>query len=162
MDPHDPMSAPDRPLPDLARDAVAVHAVAEALRQAVNSADVDAIVACWAPDGVLLPPYHAAVHGRSAISEYFSRVFATRRLTFTFTDSAVGVFGDVAIERLCYASVTTTADGETADDVGKGIHIYTRRADGTWLLAQDIWNIDRQPSTGPGRSASTRPAPDER
>lgn len=125
------------------RDAAAVHAVAEALRLAVNGSDVNGIAACWAPDGIMLPPSHAAVHGRTAISDYFTRVFGTRRLTFTFTDSTVDVFGDVAIERLHYTAVATAPGGETTKDVGKGIHIYTRGEDGTWLLAQDIWNSDR-------------------
>lgn len=138
------MSAQDPNLPDIARDAAAVHAVAEALRLAVNRADVDAIVACWAPDGVMLPPYHAAVHGRNAMIEYFSSVFAARRLAFTFTDTTVEVVGDVAIERLSYTVVTTGSNGETSEDAGKGIHIYTRRADGMWQLAQDIWNSDRR------------------
>lgn len=132
---------------NLSQDAAAVHAAAEAVRQAVNASDVDAIVACWAPGGIMLPPNHAAVHGRSAIGEYFSRVFASRRLTFTFTDSVVNVFGDVAIERLHYTAVAAGLDGATTEDVGKGIHICTRRADGTWLLVQDIWNSDRSPDT---------------
>jgi len=123
-------------------DVAAVHAVAEALRLAVNASDVNAIVACWAPDGVLMPPSHAAVHGRDAIRQYFARVFESRRLTFTFVDSHVEVLGDVAIERLRYTAVATASNGETTEDVGKGIHVCTRRADGTWQLAQDIWNSD--------------------
>jgi ketosteroid isomerase-like protein len=91
----------------------------------------------------MLPPHHAAVHGRTGISEYFSRVFAARRLTFTFTESSVAVDGDIAIERLHYAALATAPSGETTEDVGKGIHIYARRADGTWQLVQDIWNSDR-------------------
>jgi ketosteroid isomerase-like protein len=47
----------------MSRDATAadpdVHAVAEALRVAVNSGNVAAILACWASDGVLQPPHHS-------------------------------------------------------------------------------------------------------
>jgi len=140
------MSAQDPVLPDLPREAADVHAVAETLRQAVNASNVNGIVACWAPDGIMLPPYHAAVHGRAAISEYFGRAFAARRLTFTFTDSSVDVVGEMAIERLHYTVVAVAATGETTEDMGKGIHIYSRRADRTWQLALDIWNSDRSPS----------------
>jgi uncharacterized protein (TIGR02246 family) len=132
-------------LPSVAGDATTVHALAEALRRAVNSSSVNGIVACWAPDGIMMPPYHAAVQGRTAIGEYFARVFAARRLTFTFTDSSVDVVGDMAIERLHYTAVATAPGGETTEDVGKGIHVYRRCADGTWQLAQDIWNSDRRP-----------------
>ena len=141
------MSAQGSMPSDFPRDAAAVHAVAEALRHAVNDADVDGIVACWAPDGIMLPPHHAAVRGRTAISEYFSRAFAARRVTFTFTDSSVEVFGAVAIERLHYTALATAPGGETSEDAGKGLHIYTRQADGTWQLAQDIWNSDRHPGS---------------
>lgn len=134
-------------LPDLAGETATVHAVAEALRRAVNGSDVSGIVACWAPDGIMLPPHHAAVRGSTAIGEYFSRVFAARRLTFTFTESSIDVVGDMAIERLHYAAVATASSGETTEDVGKGIHIYRRGADGTWQLVQDIWNSDRRPHT---------------
>ena len=127
---------------DALADAAAVHAVAEALRLAVNTSDVDGVVACWAPDGVLMPPSHAAVHGREAIRQYFTRVFESRRLTFTFVDSHVEVFGDVAIERLHYTAVATASDGAITEDIGKGIHVCIRRADGRWRIAQDIWNSD--------------------
>jgi uncharacterized protein (TIGR02246 family) len=141
------MYEPGLPFPNLSGEAAAVHALAEALRQAVNGADVEGIVDCWAADGVMLPPNHAAVYGRSAIRDYFSRVFASRRLTFTFTDASVGIFGDVAVERLHYTTAAAALDGAMTDDVGKGIHICTRRADGTWQLAQDIWNSDRSPNS---------------
>jgi uncharacterized protein (TIGR02246 family) len=137
--------------PEHSRDAAAVHAVAEALRRAVNGSDVDGIVACWASDGIMLPPNHVAVYGRSAIGDYFSRVFASRRLTFAFTDHTVAVCGDLAVERLHYTAVAAAPDGETIEDVGKGIHIYSRQADGTWKLAQDIWNSDRSSSSSSRR-----------
>ena len=138
-------------LPGASGDAATVHAVTETLRRAVNSADVNGIVACWAPDGIMLPPHHAAVYGRAAIGEYFSRVFAARRLTFTFTESSIDIVGDMAIERLHYTAVATAPSGEATEDVGKGIHIYRRRADGTWQLAQDIWNSDRPPAAASER-----------
>lgn len=138
-------------LPGASGDAATVHAVTETLRRAVNSADVNGIVACWAPDGIMLPPHHAAVHGSAAIGEYFSRVFAARRLTFTFTESSIDIVGDMAIERLHYTAVATAPSGEATEDVGKGIHIYRRRADGTWQLAQDIWNSDRPPAAASER-----------
>jgi uncharacterized protein (TIGR02246 family) len=142
------MSAQSPTLPDSSGDAAAVHAVAEALRQAVNASDVNGILACWAPDGIMMPPHHAAVQGTAAIGEYFSRVFASRRLTFTFTDSGVDVFGEVAIERLHYTATASEVAGERTEDVGKGLHVYTRRPDGTWQLAQDIWNSDGRMAPG--------------
>jgi len=124
-------------------DAAAIHAVAEALRAAVNAADVAGILACWAPEGVLLPPHHPAVHGHAAIAAYFQGVFATRRLTFTFPSTALMMDGDLAVERLGYhAVVRPLAGGAATEDHGKGLHVYARQPDGRWLLAQDLWNSD--------------------
>jgi uncharacterized protein (TIGR02246 family) len=124
-----------------------VHAVAEALRVAVNDGDVAAILACWAPDGVLQPPHHPAVHGHAAIAEYFHNIFAARRLTFTFTASTVTVLGEVALERLSYTAIAVSlADRERTEDVGKGLHVYSRALDGSWKLTQDIWNSDLPPT----------------
>jgi len=135
----------------MSRDAAAaepdVHAVAEALRAAVNAGDVTAILACWAPDGVLQPPHHPAVRGHAAIAEYFRNVFAARRLTFTFTASTVTVLGDVALERLSYSAIAASLVGRgRTEDVGKGLHVYSRQLDGSWKLTQDIWNSDLPPT----------------
>jgi uncharacterized protein (TIGR02246 family) len=132
--------------PHLSGEAREVHAVAEALRRAINDADVDGIVDCWAPAGIMLPPNHLAVHGADAIREYFAGMLESRRLTFTFTDATVEIFGDVAIERLQYTAVATALDGTTTALAGKGIHLCTRRADGGWQLAQDIWNSNGPPN----------------
>ena len=74
-------------------------------------------------------------------------LFAARRLTFTFTASTVTVFGEVALERLSYTAivVSLTDRGET-EDIGKGLHVYSRRLGGRWELTQDIWNSDLPPT----------------
>jgi ketosteroid isomerase-like protein len=78
------------------------------------------------------------------MAAYFSRVFAARRLTFTFTGSEVAVLGDAAVERLTFASrATPLAGGDTTEDIGKGLHVYARQPNGAWKLTHDIWNSDR-------------------
>jgi ketosteroid isomerase-like protein len=126
------------------RDAESdVHAVGEALRAAVNSSDVAAVLACWAADGILQPPHHPAVAGHAAIAEYFGKVFAARRLTFTFTGSTVTILGEAALERLSYTAIAEPlAGGKRTEDAGKGLHVYGRQRDGSWKLTQDIWNSD--------------------
>jgi len=122
---------------------VGIGRIAGALLAAVNAADVAGILACWAPDGVLCPPHHPAVRGHVEIERYFRGVFAARRLTFQFTDAQLGVSGDLAVERIHYESLAVSlSGGADRRDVGKGIHVYRRAADGEWRLAQDIWNSD--------------------
>jgi len=120
-----------------------IRAVGEALRSAVNSADVAGILACWAPEGVLQPPHHPSVQGHAALAEYFRSVFTARRLTFTFTGSEITLLGEVALERVTYLAVAVSAGNERTEDVGKGLHVYRRQPDESWKLTLDIWNSDR-------------------
>ena len=130
--------------PGTSIDHAEIHAVREALRTAVNASDVAGILACWAPDGTLMPPHHPRIQGHAAIAEYFRSVFARRRLSFTFTESSVTLVGDVALERMTHTVVATpVATGQPTDDVGKGLHVYARQPDGHWRITQDIWNSDR-------------------
>lgn len=124
-------------------DLIEIRGVTEALRAAVNSGDIPGILACWAADGMLMPPHHPPVRGHAAMAEYFDGIFAERRLTFTFTDSVITVAGDLAIERLTFtACVTALRDGNTMEDIGKGLHVYAREPGAGWKLVQDIWNSD--------------------
>jgi ketosteroid isomerase-like protein len=131
---------------DIAAAEAEVRAVGEALRTAVNSGDVTGILACWEKDGVLQPPHHPAVRGHASLTAYFRNVFAARRLTFTFTGSAVTVLGEVALERVTYTAIAVAVTGhDKTTDVGKGLHIYGRQSDGSWKLRLDIWNSDLPP-----------------
>lgn len=126
-----------------AADHAAIHEVAMALLTAVNAGDVAGILACWAADGVMMPPHHPAVFGQAAIADHFRGVFAARRLSFTFTASHIVSDGDMAIERLDYAVESTALDGgSVSTDAGKGLHVYARGREG-WRLTHDIWNSDR-------------------
>ena len=130
--------------PDITTDHAEIRAVRDALRTSVSASDIHGILACWAPDGVLMPPHHPRVQGPAAIAEYFRGVFASRRLSFTFTESSVTLAGDVALERLSYTVVATPlAGGRPTDDAGKGLHVYARQPDRGWRMVQDIWNSDR-------------------
>ena len=134
----------DRRDPSGAGDAAVIHGVALALLAAVNAGDIAGILACWAPTGVMLPPHHPAVRGHEAMRAYFTRVFAARRLAFTFTDASVTVAGALAVEQLAYTALATPLEGgASTTDFGKGLHVYAQQPDGGWLLVQDIWNSDQ-------------------
>ena len=113
------------------------------LLSAVNAADLAGVLADWSDDGVLMPPHHPSVRGRSAVERYFSQLFEQIRFTFSFTSSQIHVSGDTAFERVEYAaSARPTHGGSEVQDVGKGLHVYRREPTGAWKLAMDIWNSD--------------------
>jgi uncharacterized protein (TIGR02246 family) len=130
-------------VPDPDADRSAVAQATTALLNAVNASDLGGVLAIWCDDGVLMPPHHPSVHGRLALERYFGALFSRSRFTFSFTSSRIEVVGDVAFERVEYSVSASPADGGPAvHDAGKGLHIYRRQADGSWKLAQDIWNSD--------------------
>jgi ketosteroid isomerase-like protein len=113
------------------------------LLRAVNASDLDAVMAVWDDQGVLMPPGRRSVHGRAAISAYFHRLFAGGRFEFVFTSSQVAIEGTLAVERVDYeASAWTRQEGVAQRDYGKGVHVYRQQRDGSWQLLMDIWNSD--------------------
>lgn len=124
-------------------DRAAVARATTELLAAVNASDVGRVLAVWADDGVLMPPHHASVHGRLALEEYFRDLFSRSRFRFSFGSSEIQLAGDVAFERVTYTAVAWPASGGSpSEDRGKGLHVYSRQHDGSWKLAQDIWNSD--------------------
>ena len=43
------------------------------------------------------------------------------------------------------ADATPRKGGKPMTETIKGIHIYKRQSDGTWKIAQDVWNTDPPP-----------------
>jgi uncharacterized protein (TIGR02246 family) len=126
----------------IATDRAAIEQATAAILEAVNAADVGAVISVWSEHGILMPPNHPAVHGRAAIEEYFRQLFMRSRLRFEFTESAIHIDGDTAIERLSYtAEIASSDSGTSFADRGKGLHVYKREA-GAWRLAIDVWNSD--------------------
>jgi ketosteroid isomerase-like protein len=137
-------------------DMSAVAQATTALLIAVNRSDLGGVLAMWCEHGVLMPPHHPSVRGRLALETYFRDLFARSRFAFSFTSSRIEVAGDVAFEHVEYtASACPVAGGPAVQDVGKGLHVYRRQADGSWKLAVDIWNSD-----GPVGSGGQQSMPD--
>ena len=134
------MNTPD----SLERDREAIMKTTAELLVAVNASKAEDCVAVWAPDGVLMPPNHPSVQGHEAIGAYFRSLFLQRQFRFAFTSSHIHVAGDTALERVTYTVVIRSGAGATPiEDVGKGLHVYARQANGSWKLICDIWNSDR-------------------
>ena len=124
-------------------DRAAVARTTARLLTAINAADLAGVLAVWDDDGVLMPPHHPSVRGRSDVERYFRQLFEQTRFTFSFTSSQIHVSGDTAFERVEYAASARPAQGGSeVRDVGKGLHVYRRQPNGSWKLAMDIWNSD--------------------
>lgn len=110
---------------------------------AINTNDVDKIMAVMTDDVVFLPPNGPRMVGKDTIRPWvagYVEAFDSRWKKTTLESVA---FGDWAFEQYSYESADTPkGGGETMRDVGKGLIIYHRDNDGVWRVARDAWNSD--------------------
>ena len=127
-------------------DMQAIAAVQDQEAEVFRSGDAN--LPHLADNAVMMPPNEYAVVGIEAARAWATELFD--QVTFSvldYTDKHVVVAGDVAIER--YSGSTTFAPNAGGDPISgtfKGIHVYERQIDGSWKMAQDIWNFDPAPA----------------
>jgi len=111
---------------------------------ALNANDARAWTGCFTPDAVQMPPNDAANVGIDSIRAWTTGMLAAFRARFALEVEELELTGDAwAFERGAYTiTLTPTAGGDPVRDRGKYITIYQRQADGSWLVARDIWNSD--------------------
>lgn len=127
-------------------DVAAISAVSAAEIAAIVAGDMDALAALLADDAVYMPPMEPAVSGKAAIRSWTEAFLAEASVDGGYPSSEIDVVGDWAIERYTLdVTMTPVAGGEPTPEMGKGIHIYRRGADGSWKLTYDIWNWDNPP-----------------
>jgi uncharacterized protein (TIGR02246 family) len=116
----------------------APHALNAFWRDAFNAGDLDALLATYEPDAVIVPgPGAEPLRGLEAI-EGALRWFLGLGGTLRFTPQHWLVCGDIA-----YSSVAFTLDGGTAPDgtpvplAGVTAEVLRRQADGSWKYLVD-------------------------
>jgi uncharacterized protein (TIGR02246 family) len=101
----------------------------------------DDFIAVVTSDAVFLPPDEPAVTGHEALRKWAQGMLDQFTVTGAYTGSDVIVAGDWAIERYTGTmTVTPKKGGALVEEHLRGIHIYRRQADGSWRIAQDMWN----------------------
>ena len=84
--------------------------------------------------------------GHEAIRSWLENLYDQFSVDAAYTSSAVTVIGDWAFDRMTFTmTLTAVGGGDPMSDVGKGLHVYRCQRDGSWKIAQDIWNRDNPP-----------------
>src|SRR6266550_209231 len=122
-------------------DRTAMRSAVDGFTKAILAADFAAAAAYWAEDGTALPPHAVAVHGRPEIQKLFAGFGKTTAFKQDVLESDGR--GDLAYSRMTF-DVTFTPSGTTTSitDKGKGILIWGKQRDGTWLVTRGTWNSD--------------------
>ena len=132
------------PAVDVEADRVAIEAMRAAEGVAVAAGDVDAMMALYADDIVIMAPNEPMASGVDAAREWGNEFFGMFSATVSsYTSDDIVIMGDVAIERYSgLFTVTPKAGGDAMAETIKGIHVYRRQADGSWKMTHDVWNSD--------------------
>jgi ketosteroid isomerase-like protein len=111
---------------------------------AINSNDLDAILAVLTDDVVFMPPGSPRLVGKPAVRSWAGGYLDAYASQWDKTMIEFVVMGDWAFEQYAYTSTEIPRGGGLeVRDTGKGLIIYRRDADGTWRVARDAWNSNR-------------------
>lgn len=125
--------AGSKPSPEIA-------AASEQWEQALNSGDINAVVAMYSEDARLFPPNAGIQTGHAGVKASFGEMIEAG-LTGELESIEARVAGDIGYRVGTY--VLHAPDG-TVVDSGKYIETWTNEG-GTWKIANDIWNSDLAP-----------------
>ena len=141
-------------LPVLACAAPAPEGASEADRQqlaelreqemgAFSAGDIEALLAIFTDDALLMPPNVPKVEGAEALRAWLEGLYEQVSIEGRYTHHALTLAGDWAFEEVAFELTSTpVGGGEPMVEAGKGFHVYRRQPDGTWRIAIDVWNTD--------------------
>ncbi|GLQ21955.1 YybH family protein [Algimonas porphyrae] len=117
--------------------------------EAINSNDVDHILALLSDDVVFQAPGEPELIGKDAIREWGNSFFEAFDAHWDKTELSFERSGDLAISRYIYsARYTGRDDNAVMEETGKGTCIYRRGEDGSWRLAIDSWSTNEAGAEG--------------
>lgn len=136
----EPRQDADRPAADI--DVEEINRVRERESAAFLERDADSYVALFTDDAFVMPPSGSPIRGHAALRSWLQGVHDQSAFAGGEIQSlAIIPVLDWAWE--LYEAKRTLAPktgGEAVEERYRGMHLYRRQPDGTWLIAQDIWN----------------------
>lgn len=135
--------APEAPAPDPAAENEKLRSQSLVWFDHFAKADGPAMGSLYAEDALLMPPGHAPVQGRAAITEFLgSEAAGAKSGGVSLKNKEVtgsGVAGDTGWISGTYEVVDSSGN---AVDSGNYLSVH-QRTNGQWLYIRDTWNSDR-------------------
>ncbi|MGQ0623452.1 MAG: SgcJ/EcaC family oxidoreductase [Sporichthyaceae bacterium] len=124
------------PSEDVLPSAATIKELFGTWNQALQTGDPTVVADLYAPDAVLLPTVHAAIHDtREKILAYFT-AFLAKGPSGHLTDSRTRVLGPDATCHSGLYRFTFARPGENAAQVEARFTFVYRRADGMWRIVE--------------------------
>ncbi len=136
---------------DLKAEEAAIRQADAEWVEAAKSKKVDAWLAFYTDDAVVLPPNEEVAKGRESARKSVAGLLALPGLSISWKPTKVSVArsGDIAYLIGAYSLSFHDAGGQPLTDHGKLLEVWERQSDGTWRCSADTWNSDLPPAPGP-------------
>lgn len=111
---------------------------------AAQTKQVDAWVAFYADDAVVLPPNEKLANSKDSIRKAVGELLTLPGLSIKWQPAKVEVArsGDIAYAYGTYELTTNDSKGKPVTDQGKTVEIWKKQSDGGWKCIVDTWNSD--------------------
>ena len=113
--------------------------------RALESGDVEQVLALCADDIVYMPADHPALHGHAELRQWLGTF--PRVISMSQPMHSIEIAGDVAMAEATFAA-TLDANGQLMAATGKAMCRLRRNAAGQWQVKTVCWNLD-QPMSPP-------------
>lgn len=122
----------------------------KAYEAAINSNDIDTVMAMYDKDAQILQPDAPLVAGHRNIRKWVAGYFGAYQTRWKKVATHNYVCGDYGFDQGIDTAVDTPRNGgKTTKSDCKGILIYKRQKNGEWLIFRDIWNSNKTPPPCP-------------
>ena len=130
----------EQPAADVEADRVAIKNLVNEVEKAFNEGDLDAYMATFADDAIVIPPGESALIGKEAIRDWYN--FDELSFDSKIFSDEVEICGDWAFHRGRWqGSWVQQTTGEITRYESRSINIYRRQPDGSWKASRAIWNF---------------------
>ena len=132
--------------PSTEADVAAIKSIFKQFDEALIAGDLEAYLALYMEDCVVLPPNAEIITGKDGYRSYAQPIIDQFDIEETISVKETEVAGDWAFSRTSFVwRLTPKAGGETIEEVGKMISILRRQSDGSWKISRNMWNTDHAP-----------------
>jgi ketosteroid isomerase-like protein len=127
-----------------AADEAAIRKADEDWLKAAQTKQVDAWVAFYSDDAVVLPPNDKLANTKESIRKSISDLVTVPGLSISWRLAKIEAArsGDLGYGYGTYEITMNDAKGKPTTDRGKILEVWRKQADGTWKCIVDTWNSD--------------------